>query len=398
MDAETFCTYFYASEYLPVSWWKGGKSGGCLGFPEGISVPEEIVSILSSKPEFPAVYTTEDSAMYGMVRYRNADDYLIFGPVFSSSLTDQNIRSFMRMSMCRPEQEESIIVCFSGGQRCSYNRFLNSLVFAHLIVNGEPLSVTDHFGFDDRSMKKNVARKAQSELMLARQENTIHGTWQYEQRMLSYVRNGNPEALKVFLADLEKSTPLTEGKLSENSLRQAKDVFVGLVTLAGKSAAVPGGMDAEAAYQLIDTYIQECENCSTLDAIKSMQLNMLLDFASRTAKARMPEGMSSEIYQAVQYINGHVMEHIEIDDIARFLNKSRSYTTARFRAETGMTIKQYIDACKMAEARNMLEYTDKSIAEISDWLNYADQAHFQKVFRKINNVTPNQYRKMKKTQ
>lgn len=59
-----------------------------------------------------------------------------------------------------------------------------------------------------------------------------------------------------------------EGKLAETPLRQAKNLFIGLITMIGKFAAIPGGMDIEETYHLIDTYIQECEKLQTEEAVK----------------------------------------------------------------------------------------------------------------------------------
>ena len=46
--------------------------------------------------------------------------------------------------------------------------------------------------------------------------------------------------------------------MADTPLRQAKNILLGLVALVGKMAAIPGGMDDEEAYDLIDLYSQEC--------------------------------------------------------------------------------------------------------------------------------------------
>lgn len=71
--------------------------------------------------------------------------------------------------------------------------------------------------------------------------------------------------------------------------------------MVGKFAAIPGGMDIEQTYQLIDTYIQECEKLQTEEAVKNLQYNMLIDFAKRVAQQKLPAGISQEVYLFLRY-------------------------------------------------------------------------------------------------
>jgi len=138
--------------------------------------------------------------------------------------------------------------------RYSFNRFLNLLVFLHLILNGEEVSIAENFGIN-RSIENEIAARHTNETYLAREGRQQHGTYFFEKQMLEYVRSGGVNRIRRFLQDTVTHQPLTEGKLADNPLRQAKNLFIGNVTMIGKDGAIPGGMDIEQAYQLIDTYI-----------------------------------------------------------------------------------------------------------------------------------------------
>ena len=71
---------------------------------------------------------------------------------------------------------------------------------------------------------------------------------------------------------------------------------------------------------------------------------------------------------------------------------SRPYLSALFKKENGITLSDYIASEKVKEACHMLEYTDKSILEISTALGFSSQSHFTKVFKKIKGVTPKSIR------
>ncbi|WP_442862488.1 helix-turn-helix domain-containing protein [Bacillus sp. USDA818B3_A] len=47
----------------------------------------------------------------------------------------------------------------------------------------------------------------------------------------------------------------------------------------------------------------------------------------------------------------------------------------------------------MEEAKDLLAFSDKSISEISNYLCFSSQSHFQKVFKDYYAITPQAYRK-----
>jgi AraC-like DNA-binding protein len=158
-------------------------------------------------------------------------------------------------------------------------------------------------------------------------------------------------------------------------------------------AAIPGGLDIEQTYQLIDAYSQECEQMTNASDVTNLQFNMLLDFANRVSQSKMPDGISSESYTCIQYINSHLNEPINIDDIAKHIHRSRSYTMKHFNENLGFNLGEYISHARIQEAKSLLRYTDKSLSEISNYLCYSSQSYFQNVFKKLTGQTPAEYRK-----
>lgn len=109
-----------------------------------------------------------------------------------------------------------------------------------------------------------------------------------ELELYEHIRNGNPKKLADFL----KSTPLNlnEKKLAKSPLRQAKNIFISTVTNVGMIGAIPGGVDVERTYHLMDMYIQECEQLQTLKEINDLQYQMLFDFCEKAGETHIPSG------------------------------------------------------------------------------------------------------------
>lgn len=396
LDFGAFCRYFYASRYLPIAYYENDTCLYSEGFPKDIPMYQNVQWILTGASQNPAAYTASDTGIYGIVRTKETDGYLLLGPAYSGDISRDLIRGYMADNAIPRSREQEITQFLYAVPHYSYNRFLNVLLFLHLILNGEELNITEHFGVSDLSYEKEMAARLTRYSFLAREEQQQHGTYFFERRLLEYVKQGNPDQMRKFLLDTVMEIPLTEGKLADDPLRQAKNLFLGTVTMVGKDGAIPGGMDIEQTYQLIDTYIQECERLQSIDAVKNLQFNMLIDFTSRVAQAQLPEGISEEIFSCMQYIATHLTETITVPEVAAHIGKSRAYTAAKFKAETDKNVGEYIIECRMREAKNLLRYTDMSLTEISDYLHFANQPYFQNTFKKYFGVTPAKYRQTQK--
>ena len=57
-----------------------------------------------------------------------------------------------------------------------------------------------------------------------------------------------------------------------------------------------------------------------------------------------------------------------------------------------MSIVEYNQRAKVQNARRLLEMSDYSLGEIASYLSFSSQSYFQTIFKKIEGVTPKQYR------
>ena len=96
------------------------------------------------------------------------------------------------------------------------------------------------------------------------------------------------------------------------------------------------------------------------------------------------------------YIRNHTNEPISVEAAAAHTGRSASYMMKHFKGELGIRMGAYIMRCKLEEAKSLLTYSEKSLAEISSYLCFSSQSYFQNVFKKQYGVTPLQYRKQTK--
>ena len=89
--------------------------------------------------------------------------------------------------------------------------------------------------------------------------------------------------------------------------------------------------------------------------------------------------------------------NISVSECAAFCNMSKPHFTQVFKGITGMPPVQFMLRIRIDRAKELLDFTDRSIAEIAEASGFADQNYFARTFRQFTGMSPSQYRRMGKT-
>lgn len=218
-------------------------------------------------------------------------------------------------------------------------------------------------------------------------EDIYHHTYQEEVKTMDYIREGNLEE-GVGAVELLASTA---GKLSENEIRNERNLGICSITLATR-AAIEGGAAPAKAYKLSDLYINKIDQCKRMTEIFEYRKRSLYDFAKLVVEEREKRANSRYTEQCKEYIRKYYHQKICIPDIAEALGVSESHLSRIFKKETGESIQKYSMHMRIERAENLLKYSEASLTEISEYLCFSSQSHFGKVFKVYKNMTPKQYR------
>ena len=386
MNIVDFCETYFTAHHLPLTCYFEGKLIYSSLF-HALNIKPLPVTLFENSNKNPDFHTDATGMLYGRI-YTN-DKYLLdIGPVSEIPVTDSMCHFFLRENAISNESSQAVTSFFKNIPLLTSSQFLYHLVFLHYALNQERISMQEHFFQQEELISLSTEETLNT--FNNKEALNLHNTYFYEQNLYSLIQKGNVTNLEDFL--VRNSNRLREGTLANTPLRQAKNIFISTVTKAGMFGAIPGGVDIEQAYELMDLYIQEAESKNFVEEIIQLQYTMLLDFCRRVGNSKIPEGIPTELFIAMDYIRTHTNESIQIADVAKHLNRSNSYTIQLFKKNLNINIGAYITRCKLEEAKSLLSHSTKSLLEISTYLCFSSQAYFQNVFKKKFGVTPLQYR------
>lgn len=391
MDYTEYCMYLYASLQIPVSLYQDGHLV-YNSFSEITSLELLPVYELLDSSKNPDIHMQNSNILYGKITLDGQrDTCVILGPAFTIPVTDSVIRGFIRENAISSKYMDQVATFLRNIPLTSYPHFMHHMALVHLTLNGKPLSLANHFITEEHDRTHQITANSLKQTYENKENQMLHNTYYFEQELYRLVKEGEMEKLKDYLASI--SFILREGTVADNALRQAKNIFIGNITKLEMLAAIPGGMDVEETYSLVDTYIQECEKLHTIDDINNLNYQMMLDFCARIHACKMPLDMPLELHICISFIRSHTNESISIADVAKQIGRSESYIIKKFKDELGINVGGFIMRCKLEEAKSLLAYSDKSLSEISSYLCFSSQSYFQNVFKKKYGITPAQYRK-----
>lgn len=100
-----------------------------------------------------------------------------------------------------------------------------------------------------------------------------------------------------------------------------------------------------------------------------------------------------QIQQTIEFIEDHMNEEINIDNLAKLASLSPFYYQRLFSRLVKKPVAEYIKLRRMAKATEILLQKDKRILDIALDLGFSSHEHFTRTFKDTFGLTPDDYRK-----
>ena len=118
--------------------------------------------------------------------------------------------------------------------------------------------------------------------------------------------------------------------------------------------------------------------------------------ASLSLHISKPPSESKECAAAKRYIDENYSRAITLDTLAEVAHVNKYYLSHSFKKEYATSPIDYLIKRRITEAKALLTSTDFSLTQIAEQIGFGSLAYFSKCFHKVENISPNEYRKTAK--
>jgi AraC family transcriptional activator of pobA len=91
------------------------------------------------------------------------------------------------------------------------------------------------------------------------------------------------------------------------------------------------------------------------------------------------------------YIQNHYRDKVTKVELGEVIGRSPNYAAALFSEVTGQTIGSFVHAQRVKTAIYLLSHSQRTVADISDYLGYCDVSYFHRVFKRETGKSPAAY-------
>jgi LacI family transcriptional regulator len=100
----------------------------------------------------------------------------------------------------------------------------------------------------------------------------------------------------------------------------------------------------------------------------------------------------ASVRNAIQFMREHLSEPITNETIARAVGLSRTRMQVRFRAEVGMSLREFLAERRLRQAEKLIRSTDLTFADIAERCGFRHHEYLGYVLKKERGVTPRKLR------
>lgn len=100
------------------------------------------------------------------------------------------------------------------------------------------------------------------------------------------------------------------------------------------------------------------------------------------------------IRMAKQYINENYNKAINLESVSRHTGFNPAYFSSMFKKATGQNFMDYVIEVRIDKAKYLLIHSNYDVADVAAEVGYTDLKYFSKIFKKLTNLTPSEYRKL----
>ena len=139
---------------------------------------------------------------------------------------------------------------------------------------------------------------------------------------------------------------------------------------------------------------EQITTCMTFREIENLLISRFTSVLTEIRTQRL-ELSGTAVESVKRWISANYNQHADLNTLANMVYLTPSYLSKLFKQETGLTLTDYITEIRLRKAKHLLKNApDLKVHEIGAEVGYCDPAYFNKLFKRVVGVTPNEYKRI----
>ena len=207
--------------------------------------------------------------------------------------------------------------------------------------------------------------------------------------VLRFTENGTFYELHPGEYHIQKHGSLQEGTLPSDSPKYMYVHF--LAEWTSKEKALP--KKGVFSYKRLSPLMEKLNSLSHKAAPYIEKAAVFYEILSTLQVPKSEELVANQI---AAFIDANLDTNFGLKDLSQKFNYSKNHIINLFKAEYDITPFEYMNFSRIKKSEQLLEITSKSIEDISLECGFNNYSHYFKLFKRINGISPAEWRKKKR--
>ncbi|SER69368.1 AraC-type DNA-binding protein [Gracilibacillus ureilyticus] len=157
--------------------------------------------------------------------------------------------------------------------------------------------------------------------------------------------------------------------------------------------------DIKEVYQSLRNLVFELDNkkYEQKTMVNLLISQLLIQISRNQLESKVRELQDADYYvsKIINYLHENYDGHIKTADLSELVHLHPNYLHKIFRNTMNCTIIEYLTKIRMDKAKMLLNKTDMSVTEITEFVGITSSQYFSKIFKKATGLTPMKYRELR---
>lgn len=126
--------------------------------------------------------------------------------------------------------------------------------------------------------------------------------------------------------------------------------------------------------------------------VKGLLYQYIYELYHQRELSPLPAQKPDLAVQVAQFIQHNYQQQLSMDQLSQAMHYSTHYVARVFKRRYGCSPMEYLARTRIQQAKHWLTHSDLPIRDVADRVGYKDMYYFSRLFKKMNEVTPAQFK------